>query len=68
MPLIKASRANLRTSHYSMGGNNSLLAFSDSSSPRKQIFTGRNKEEREKKAPYMDVWVWAPILAGPGRL
>lgn len=68
MPLIKASRANLSTSHYSTGGNNSLLAVSDSSGPRKQIFTERNKGKRGKKAPYVGVWVWVPILAGPGKL
>lgn len=53
MALIKASRANLSTSHYLTGGNNSLLAFFDSSSSRKQIFTERNKEERGKKDPYV---------------
>lgn len=67
MSLIKASRPNLNTSRYSTGGNNSLLAFFNSSRVQESKYSQRkrNKEEREKKAPihvYMDVWVWAALL------
>lgn len=70
MLLIKASRPNLSTSCYSTGGNNSLLAFSNSSRVQESKYSQRkkNKEERKRKAPYMDVWVWVPILSTPGKL
>lgn len=70
MLLIKASRPNLSTSRYSTGGNNSLLPFSNSSQVQESKYSQRkkNKEERERKAPYTDLWVWVPILSTPGKL
>lgn len=69
MPLIKASRPNLSTSCYSTEGNK-FAGFSSSSPVQESKYSQRkqNKEERGKKALYMDVWVWAPILSSPGRL